>query len=265
MSRLPVIVGIGGVNPAGRVSFHHAFRRIVIDAISAADADDTYASLAALMRLNDDPTDPSTRQYIRDNTLIRRISLLRSDRRRPTPAGDGQLGTDKAGRQVRRREEEPPGQRIPSELVRLEAARQQARRHAWAGEEALRCSFPSTPRRASRPPARSQPDSSPAGYTRRVATRGVLELAVFGASDAVHSLGLDWSELRARVRPDAFAVYAGSAMGQLDANSNAGLMQAPPERQARDLEAGRTSACRRWRRTSSARTPSATSARSGAS
>jgi acetoacetyl-[acyl-carrier protein] synthase len=49
---------------------------------------------------------------------------------------------------------------------------------------------------------------------------------VFGASDAVRSIGLDWDVLRARVRPDQFAVYSGSAMGQLDTNGTGGMLQA---------------------------------------
>ena len=34
MSKLPVIVGFGGINPAGRGSFHHAYNRLVIDALA---------------------------------------------------------------------------------------------------------------------------------------------------------------------------------------------------------------------------------------
>ena len=96
----------------------------------------------------------------------------------------------------------------------------------WAGEEAS-VLFPehttSRVTSAGQVPTGFEPGRL---YPSRSHPRG-MELAVFGASDAVHSMGLDWNELRARVRPDAFAVYAGSAMGQLDDNSNAGLMQAP--------------------------------------
>ena len=49
MSRLPVIVGFGGVNPAGRSSAHHGYRRMVIDALDDTKKDRTFASLAALM------------------------------------------------------------------------------------------------------------------------------------------------------------------------------------------------------------------------
>jgi len=35
MTSLPVVIGMGGINAAGRTSFHQGFRRIVIDKINA--------------------------------------------------------------------------------------------------------------------------------------------------------------------------------------------------------------------------------------
>ena len=222
MSRLPVIVGIGGVNPAGRVSFHHAFRRIVIDAIGAADADDTYASLGALMRLNDDPADPATREYIRDNTLIRRISRFDPAdvvrHRQATISAAERQGIRFVVAKRDLPENVPPGWSVEP---------LDERRVTVRVKEDASVLFPE--RTTSRVTSAGQlPTGFEPGrlYPSRSHPRG-LELAIFGASDAVQSLGLDWSELRARVRPDAFAVYAGSAMGQLDAQSNAGLMQLP--------------------------------------
>ena len=73
MVRLPVIVGMGGVNPAGRISFHHAYRRMVIEALGASDARPTWRSLATMMELGASAADDSDqRQYILDHTLIRR-------------------------------------------------------------------------------------------------------------------------------------------------------------------------------------------------
>ena len=63
-------------------------------------------------------------------------------------------------------------------------------------------------------------------YPSRNHPRG-LQLTVYGASDAVHSIGIDWTTLRRLVPPDAFAVYSGSAMGQLDQNGIGGMLQAP--------------------------------------
>ena len=72
-SRLPVIVGFGGINAAGRASFHHAYRRLVIDALSEAQRLQTYRSLASMMNFKADPADPNTRRHIDQHTLIRRI------------------------------------------------------------------------------------------------------------------------------------------------------------------------------------------------
>ena len=76
MIRLPVIVGFGGINPAGRASFDHAYRRLVIDALDEASRARTYRSLASLMNIHDDPDEVSTRAYIDAHTLIRRIELF---------------------------------------------------------------------------------------------------------------------------------------------------------------------------------------------
>lgn len=66
----------------------------------------------------------------------------------------------------------------------------------------------------------------PAGlYASHNHPRG-LQMTVFGASDAINSLGIDWERLRERVAPDAFSVYAGSCMGQLDQAGFGGMLQA---------------------------------------
>ena len=46
---IPLIIGAGGINPAGRVSGHHAYRRLVIDSLSRKKQERTYLSLAKLM------------------------------------------------------------------------------------------------------------------------------------------------------------------------------------------------------------------------
>ena len=51
MSHLPVIIGMGGINPAGRSSLHHSYRRLVLDALDESSAMQTRASLASLMGL----------------------------------------------------------------------------------------------------------------------------------------------------------------------------------------------------------------------
>ena len=80
MKRLPVMVGLGGINPAGRISFNHAYRRLVIDALPQSAQERTYRSLAQLMGLPDDNiASAALQQQIKDHTLIRRIELWDPD------------------------------------------------------------------------------------------------------------------------------------------------------------------------------------------
>ena len=51
MVRLPVIVGFGGYNAAGRGSFHQAFRRMVLDSLPASQRQETLLGLATLMKI----------------------------------------------------------------------------------------------------------------------------------------------------------------------------------------------------------------------
>ena len=51
MTRLPLIIGMGGINAAGRTSFHQGFRRIIIDKLNAQARQETFVGLASLMNL----------------------------------------------------------------------------------------------------------------------------------------------------------------------------------------------------------------------
>ena len=64
-----------------------------------------------------------------------------------------------------------------------------------------------------------------AQYPSRHHPRG-LQLGIYAASDALGQLGMDWEKIRNHLRPDQIAVYAGSAMGQLDAEGHGGMTQA---------------------------------------
>lgn len=54
-----------------------------------------------------------------------------------------------------------------------------------------------------------------------------LQMAIYGASDAIRSTGIEWNEFSAHVKPDEIAVYAGSAMSQLDQQGLGGMIKAP--------------------------------------
>ena len=95
---LPVIVGFGGYNAAGRSSSHQAFRRMVFESLPAPEQQQTVVGLACLMGyvsahspgaeqnesyqdkegtvLTADQVDTRFRQEVLDGTLIRKIELF---------------------------------------------------------------------------------------------------------------------------------------------------------------------------------------------
>ena len=219
MSRLPVIVGFGGINPAGRVSFHHAYRRLVIDALGEVDRGRTYRSLATLMNLREDPNRPETRRHIDDHTLIRRIESfdpesVRWNREVTLKAADAPL------------EFVIPKRQLPNDLPEGWAAREHdshsVRITVTGGMKTL---LPD--RRAS---SVSSAGQAPTGfdaaalYPARSHPRG-LQFTLFGVSDALRSSGLSLDQLKSRVAPDQFAAYSTSALSQMDPEGYGGLFQ----------------------------------------
>lgn len=222
MAKLPVIVGFGGVNPAGRLSMHHAFRRLVLNELPASKQDATYASLAALMGIEASSTDEHTRAHIRDHTLIRRLEQFdpaaaychRHMRLRPHTGQTSRFSTRKRllpqkipeNWTIKEIDRDRVEVEVSGDLVSLIPDRQ-ALGVSCAGQ--LPSGFD--------PAAHYQARSHPKG----------LQLAIFGASDALNSMGLAMDKIHEKIRPDQTAVFAGSCMSQLDANGNGGLLQYP--------------------------------------
>lgn len=222
MKRLPVIVGLGGINPAGRVSFHHAYRRMVIDGLDQSLQDRTYQSLAALMAL-ENPGQENVRKHIRDHTLIRRIELFDPDR----------VYVNRTAR-LHSAEADAPFTFVMSRRYLPETVPTE-----WevdlVNDAEVRVTVPDRldvllpDNRSSRVGSAGQLPSgfNPGNrYQSRNHPRG-LQLTIFGASDTVRSTGLDIDHLKNLVAPDQFAVYSGSAMGQLDNDGYGGVFQNP--------------------------------------
>ena len=225
--RLPVIVGLGGVNPAGRLSAHHAYRRMVIDRLAAADADPTWRALAAMMGLGEPGSDPdaATRERILDGTLVRRLEKNLFDAEAiPCNRSLQMQGLDGAGITFRARRKSLPDE-LPPDWTVTELPDDPGFVRVETPAE-LDLYLPST--RVSRVQSAGQ---LPSGfeperlYQSRSHPRG-LALSIYGASDAVRATGIPWDTLRNAVAPDEIAVYAGSGMSQLDPNGYGGMMQA---------------------------------------
>ncbi len=215
MSRLPVIVAQGGVSPAGRTSGFHGYRRLVIDALSTQDRQRTLQSLSALTGASPETPDDTllSRSLIRglDNSQFDRDALYYHHP--ATVTGDSVMVMAERGLP----------DRLPEnwEITKKEAGQVYVKVKGQQRVMMPACR-PSVVNAAGQLPSGFQPESL---YQSRHHPRS-LAMTVFGASDAIGSSGLDWSDLKRRLSPDEIAVYAGSAMSQLDYNGNGGMLQA---------------------------------------
>ncbi|CAA0087067.1 Beta-ketoacyl-[acyl-carrier-protein] synthase FabY [Zhongshania aliphaticivorans] len=223
MSKLPVIVGFGGVNAAGRSSFHHGYRRLILDALPEEKVNSTYRSLAAIMGIPADQVGTEAqRKYMRDHTLIRKIesNLFKTDevawnKRMNLTGGSGAL-------QFVTRARDLPDV-LPTGWEVTELADGKVSVSISDGCNVL---LPTTRKievsSAGQLPSGFDPASL---YGSRNHPRG-LQMAICGASDALKSMGIEWQTVMDNIRPDQMGVYASSAMSQLDENGFGGLLGA---------------------------------------
>ncbi|MBB2496875.1 beta-ketoacyl synthase [Aquipseudomonas ullengensis] len=233
MSRLPVIVGFGGYNAAGRSSFHHGFRRIVQESLDAQSRQETLAGLAVMMKLIQvvdgqflslDGNPLSLAQIeaeqgaaILDGTLVRRIDKRHLD----VDAAHWQKNLAVSSAQfttLRKHLPEP----LPASWTVETLDELQVRVTLSDSCEFKVDSYRALPvKSAGQLPSGFEPGEL---YNSRFHPRG-LQMAVVGATDALRSIGLPWQIILDQVQPDEVAVFAGSIMSQLDENGFGGMMQ----------------------------------------
>lgn len=238
MTRLPVIIGFGGISAAGRSSFHHAYRRTVLDSLPPAARLHTLRALAAMMGLvlfkegeyrtadgapiavDDIPA--RFEPYIREHTLIRRLEPQYFDGDRMPVQLNFDVEPANGPVVFATRSDElpsplPDGWRVVAQqdgVTHIELAHRTAfriethRRIAVQSAGQLPTGFD---------PARLYPS--------RFHPRGLV-MTIVAASDAVKSMGIAWPDILAQVPPDQVAVYASSAMAQLDQHGTGGMLQA---------------------------------------
>jgi acetoacetyl-[acyl-carrier protein] synthase len=218
MSKLPLIVGFGGVNAAGRSSFHHSYRRLILDALGQSAADRTLQSLAALM--GRPLATAEDRQHILDHTLIRRIEAdwfdpLRVPLNRRFPLESDGVPVSF----VTRARNLPP--ELPANWTVTALEGQKVRVDIHGDSDFL---LPGVEEIAAKAAGQLPTGFNPGKlYPSRSHPRG-LEMAIFAISDALGCLGIDWETICRHVAPDQIACYAGTAMGQQDENGNGGLL-----------------------------------------
>jgi len=217
--RLPVIVGFGGINGAGRASGHHALGRMAYSALTDAQRLRTLESLATLMKLD---SARGNEQYILDHTLIRRIEDSHFDvdsvswnQRFPTQSNGQPVNFDILKKHL-------PAVIPPDWVVRATSDGHVNVQIVGQQDFLLPTHREFEVKAAGQLPTGFEPGKL---YQSRSHPRG-LQMTVYAASDALASIGLDWDIVRGMVPVDQVSVYAGSAMGQLDSAGAGGMLKA---------------------------------------
>jgi len=237
LNRLPVIVGFGGYNAAGRTSFHHGYRRTVLNSLDEKKRANTIICLATMMKLVEyrggkyfdrEQTPLSGAEVVKkfqitieQNTLIRRINAEQFNADKVPSIRDIELSSvDDSSFIVKRRDLPSP---LPSNW-KLETIDDRAVRITISGNVSIKME---TFREFDVQSAGILPTGfiPSEHYNARFHPKG-LQLTVLGASDAINSMGIDWKTVVESVSPDEIAVYAASGLGQTDEYGSTGYMQA---------------------------------------
>ncbi|TWC41546.1 acetoacetyl-[acyl-carrier protein] synthase [Pseudomonas sp. SJZ079] len=238
ISRLPVIVGFGGYNAAGRSSFHHGFRRTVIESMTTQARQETLAGLAVMLKLlrvvdgayqSEDGSvlslaeiDSRFAEQILASTLVRRIEKQHLD----VDAAHWHKSISVAGAEGSALSFTSNRKQLPEPLPAnwsvepLNATEVRVTLHDNC--EFKVDSYRALPvKSAGQLPSGFEPSEH---YNSRFHPRG-LSMAVVGVTDALRSTGLPWQTIVDRVAPDEIAVFASCIMSQLDENGFGGMMQ----------------------------------------
>lgn len=236
-SSLPVIIGMGGINAAGRTSFHQGFRRIVVDKLTAEARQETFVGLASLMKLvsyeNGQLVDQQgdkvlaseieTKfgQQILDGTLIRKIEKNHFD---PDATHWHQKMTvqpvDKAISFKLRAKELPhplPNAWQVTDLgdgnVNVEIPENLTISHDAYRDNPVKA--------AGQMPTGFEPGAL---YNSRHQPRG-LQATIFAATDAIRSTGIEWDAILNAINPDQVGTYSASVIGQMHQEGLGGLLK----------------------------------------
>lgn len=220
MAKLAVIVGQGGMNSAGRTSGFHSYKRMICDALSASQIQDTWQDFAKRMGISSSQIlSEDEINQIKDGTLIRRIKLFDPDK--VTFHHKAQLQGSAAAFKMSKVKLSPE-LTAKLKIEKLDNGELYAQTN-----EQLDILIPDEIKNPVSS-AGSIPEGFDPGklYHSPHHPRGI-KLTVYGASDALNSLGIEWDEILEHIDPDEVSVYAGSGLSQVDENSLAGLISQP--------------------------------------
>ncbi|MEC6831122.1 beta-ketoacyl synthase [Photobacterium toruni] len=220
MAKLPLIVGLGGINAAGRSSGFHSYKLMVADVLSEEAMQSTWQDLAHRMGLSDDGAiTEDIITAIKAGTCVRRIESFDPDNLLYQYKANLNSADDQITFTLRK-------SKLPNHIPshwQVDIQGTKAIITVNGNFDALvegRIAFPVSS--GGNIPTGFDPSKL---YNSRFHPRG-LSLTVYGASDALNSLGFEWDEVLRHIKPDEVSVYAGSGLAQIDDNSLGGMIAA---------------------------------------
>ncbi|OBU15430.1 beta-ketoacyl synthase [Photobacterium aquimaris] len=220
MAKLPLIVGLGGINAAGRSSGFHSYKLMIADVLSDDVMQSTWQDLAHRMGLSDDGAiTEDIITAIKAGTCVRRIHSFDPDNLLYQYKANLNSADDQITFTLRK-------SKLPNHIPsnwQVDIQGTKAVITVMGNLDALvegRVAFPVSS--GGNIPTGFEPSKL---YNSRFHPRG-LSLTVYGASDALNSLGFEWNEVLRHIRPDEVSVYAGSGLAQIDDNSLGGMIAA---------------------------------------
>ena len=220
MAKLALIVGLGGINAAGRSSGFHSYKRLVCDVLKEDVMASTWQDLAQRMGLDTNDINADIIAQIKAGTLVRRTTTFDPDAVPFQRKAKLAPGAESITFQLKKSK---LPQTIPANWALIDVDNKTVAVVVDGDFEVLINDSITYPV--------SSAGNIPTGfdldklYNSRSHPRG-LKLTVYGASDALNSLGIDWDDILKLINPDEVSVYAGSALGQVDENSFAGMLSA---------------------------------------
>ena len=218
MTPLPLIVGFGGINAAGRSSDHQAFRRLIMDALSSSEKARTIDQVGALIGMGTETsTNEAQAQHILENTLIRKIH---PDWFNPDQMPLHRLGHTKQPTSVWLGPLQAPNP-LPAGWTVGQTEGRLTEYVIEPSDLLTPCTRKSSVQAAGMAPTGFRPDRF---YPSRNHPR-TLQLALFALSDCWLSSGLQWHQIKQHIAPNQIAVFAGSSIGQMDESGFGGMLK----------------------------------------
>ena len=237
MNTLPLVVGMGGINAAGRTSFHQGFRRIVIDKLTAQARQETFIALATLMNLvqykdgqlidnenniiEENSIEATFGQEILDGTLIRKIEKNHFDVDATHWHQKMNISPCEHNICFELKQKELP-KPIPSSWVITELENKRVKVEIAQELVITHDAYRDNPIKAA--------GQLPTGfkmealYNSRFQPRG-LQATIFAASDAIRSTGFEWDSILEKISPDEVGAYSASVAGQMQSEGLGGLLR----------------------------------------